>query len=430
MLFFKGIITATYLLFLEMAPYLLIGFIFAGILHIFITSERIARHLGKNDLLSIVKASLFGIPLPLCSCGVIPASMTLKREGASQSAIMSFLITTPSTGVDSIFATYALLGPVFTVFRIISSFVTGLLAGLISSFICSDEKIHSMEKESCPSPEIEPEGYVKKFMAVFSYGFGKLLSDIKNSLLLGLLIGGLITYLIPDEFFSSYIGNPYLEMLLMLLAGMPLYICSTGSIPMASALILKGISPGAAFVFLLSGPATNAVTISVIGKELGKKLLAVYIFTIAACSIGFGTIMNVFYSSVSINEVKQIHCAVQSPLIYWIKLISACIIAFFLFLAYFKTWREALASSEKNKGIPLKIENMTCESCLNKITGILKNEFQITGIKYNIHKKTIYIPETQADEKTISALIEKLDKANFKAERIHPVIITSADISP
>ncbi|MCK5685006.1 SO_0444 family Cu/Zn efflux transporter [bacterium] len=422
MLFITGVFTETYKLFLEMAPYLCIGFIFAGILHIYVTSEKIAHHLGKNNFMAVLKASLFGIPLPLCSCGVIPASMTLKKEGASPSAIVSFLITTPATGIDSIFATYALLGPVFAIFRVIASFLTGLISGIISIFMHIDDDVsklnnNEVKSESCCSTKKTSENGFGKFFGIFKYGFGQLLSDVNNSLILGLFIGGFVTYIIPDNFFEAHIGNSFIEMIIMLAAGIPLYICSTGSIPLASALVLKGISPGAAFVFLLSGPATNAVTISVIGKEMGKKVLFIYIFSISFCSILFGYLMNLMYDFMSLDAVKHIHHGTESPLLHWTKIISALIIVFLLFISYYKKFANKFSDTptKASDGFTFHIPNMTCGGCASNVSRILEKKHNILKIDIDIPKKTIFITGDQFQNIECSVIIDSLESGGYKA---------------
>ena len=135
----RGIFAESVSLFLRMSPYLLFGFLFAGLLHVFISLGAIARHLGKRNLASIAKSVVLGIPLPLCSCGVIPAAVLLKKKGASRGSVISFLISTPITGVDSIFATYALLGPLFAIYRVFSSALTALVAGVLANFLTVPE---------------------------------------------------------------------------------------------------------------------------------------------------------------------------------------------------------------------------------------------------------------------------------------------------
>ncbi|MFA4971058.1 MAG: SO_0444 family Cu/Zn efflux transporter [bacterium] len=310
-----GVFSESISLFYQMAPYLLFGFFFAGILHAFISMEWIARHLGRSSVVSVIKSVILGIPLPLCSCGVIPAAMMLNKKGASRGSVVSFLIATPITGVDSIMATYSLLGPFFTVFRVISASVTAFIAGILGNILlttrheplaieggleihadhgehchaCGVEGHGTGERERCAKPEWWRGGRIYEMLR---YAFVELLGDIWRWLVIGLLIAGVISYAVPDELIIRYLGSPFISMLVMLVVGIPMYVCSTGSLPIAAALMLKGMSPGAAMVFLLAGPATNAVTITVVAKELGKGAAVIYVATIAVMSIAFGYLLN------------------------------------------------------------------------------------------------------------------------------------------
>lgn len=294
-----GIIRESYFLLNKMAPYLLFGFFFAGVLHIFIKTDTIAKHLGKNNLFSVIKASLFGIPLPLCSCSVIPAAMSLRKEGASKGAVLSFLISTPTTGIDSIFATYSLLGPVFTVYRIIASFITGTIAGIAANIFRIDKEAY--EKKDAPKCKLcqdekdhsHSTGY--KIKGIFSYAFGDILKDSGPALILGVLIGGAITFFLPENIISTYLGSGIRAMLIMLLLGIPMYVCATASIPIAASLMLKGLAPGAAFVFLVAGPATNVVTMAVVAQNMGKRSLVIYLGSIITGSLLLGGVLDKMY---------------------------------------------------------------------------------------------------------------------------------------
>jgi uncharacterized membrane protein YraQ (UPF0718 family) len=294
-----GILKESYFLLNKMAPYLIFGFFFAGILHIFVKTKTISKHLGSNNFLSVIKAALFGIPLPLCSCSVIPAAMSLRKEGASKGPVLSFLISTPTTGIDSIFATYALLGWVFTVYRILASFITGTVAGMVANLFIKDEdkkdQIDEEECKLCKSNGAHDHPASHKIKGVFTYAFGDLLEDTGVAILAGILIGGAIAYFIPESFIQTYLGSGLKAMLVMLLIGIPMYVCATASIPIAAALMLKGMDPGAAFVFLVAGPATNIITMSVIAKNLGQKSLWIYLGSIIFCSLGLGMALNKIY---------------------------------------------------------------------------------------------------------------------------------------
>ncbi|MBL7073523.1 MAG: SO_0444 family Cu/Zn efflux transporter [Candidatus Omnitrophica bacterium] len=296
---FTGVIKEACLLFGEMAPYLLFGFLFAGILHIFIDTKSISRHLGQNNFLAVIKASLFGIPLPLCSCSVIPAAMSLRREGASKGAVLSFLISTPTTGIDSIFATYSLLGGFFAIYRVVASFVTGVLSGAAANFVLKNTKDKPVTEDSSGCKLCLRSGCShsirQKIKGVFSYAFGDLIKDTGPAFIVGVSIGGAIAYFVPNEFISMYLGSGWPAMFVMLLVGIPMYVCATASIPIAAALMMKGLDPGAAFVFLVAGPATNIVTMTVVARNMGRKALFVYLGAIAISSLSLGYVLNKVY---------------------------------------------------------------------------------------------------------------------------------------
>lgn len=272
----------------EMSPYLLLGFFVAGLLHVYVPQKVYANYLSGNDLRSVCYAALFGIPLPLCSCGVIPTAMSLRREGASRGATTSFLIATPQTGIDSIVATYSLMGLPFAVLRPVVALLTSLVGGAMVNCV-SKESEASEEKVQSKSSKEKREGGLKEALR---YGYVDMLQDIGKRLVLGLILAGLITIFVPESFFMQYADTPLKCMMLVLLFSVPMYLCATGSIPIAVALMLKGLSPGAALVLLMAGPATNIAAILVVRKVLGSKALAIYLCSIIAGAVGFGLIID------------------------------------------------------------------------------------------------------------------------------------------
>ncbi len=382
-------------LFVDMSFYIVIGMLFTGVLHAFVDKNTILKHVGKNNVGSVVKASVLGVPLPLCSCGVVPTALYLGKSGASKGAVVSFLTSTPQTGVDSIIATYGMMGPLFAAYRAIAAFLSGIISGMVTNLLykgkkndiaevatechcqnekeettsccsgepiaestccssekttevscCSSEKAteasccsgepsteatccssentenqnccssENLEPVSCCSsePVIEPSccstekaeksgccsetndvvikpTFAARFKSIFTYAFGSFLDDIAVNFVVGLLIAALISTVIPEQWLSSF-TNPILSMLVMLLIGIPMYICSTASIPIALTLIMKGISPGSAFVFLFAGPITNIASLAIIGKALGKKVTAIYLASAAVCAMIFGLLLD------------------------------------------------------------------------------------------------------------------------------------------
>lgn len=315
------IASETWYLFEEAAPYLFLGFGVAALLDVVVPEKKIVSHLGTSagKFKSVLKASFAGVPIPLCSCGVIPAAMSLKKRGASNGATLSFLISTPETGADSIAITYALLDPLMTIFRPLAAFVTALGAGVANNLLVREKPISpSLITLSTPPVEVNPDatchccsnkhceegGIVQKFNDALRYAYVELLADIAKWLIVGLILAGVISYAIPDELIRTYLGGGAGSMILMLLIGIPLYICATASTPLAAALIAKGMSPGTAFVFLLAGPATNATTITVVTRFLGKQAVIVYLAMIALCALGFGLLLDLIYFRLGIEATS------------------------------------------------------------------------------------------------------------------------------
>ncbi len=329
---FTGIALESWRLFVEMAPYLFLGFVMAGLLHVYIPERQIMKYLGSSagKVRSALHATLLGIPIPLCSCGVVPTALSLQKKGATKGATLSFLISTPETGVDSIAITYALLDPIMTVFRPLATLITALSAGIAENFLDHEEP-HVPEKKaadkknllmmqplaacsdascSCQPASMGTDTSGKaSFMGGIRYAFVELLGDISKWLVVGIVLAGIISYAVPYELVSSYLGGGIASMLFMLVVGIPLYICATSSTPLAAALIAKGMSPGTAFVFLLAGPATNAATITMVAKFLGKRSAALYLATIAVCSLGFGLLLDLIYFRIGVEASSVVGSA-------------------------------------------------------------------------------------------------------------------------
>ena len=271
----------------EMAPYLLLGFLIAGVLHVFVPQKFYANYLSRKNRLSVLWAALLGIPLPLCSCGVIPTAIGLRNEKASKGAIASFLIATPQTGIDSILATYSLMGLGFAIIRPVAALITGVCGGLlVNRLVREDESMVNGQWSTVN------EGRSNRLWRVLKYAYYDMIRDIGLRLLIGLVVAALIQVAVPDEFFLSFADEPLLQMLVILAIAVPMYICSTGSIPVAAALMMKGLSPGAALVMLMAGPAVNLASILVVHKSLGRRFTSIYLMTIVGFAILFGLLLN------------------------------------------------------------------------------------------------------------------------------------------
>lgn len=283
-------------LLLRMSPYMLLGFLLAGILHEFVPSRWCVRWLGGKGFRPILLSALLGVPLPLCSCGVIPTAMGLHRDGAGRGATVAFLISTPQTGVDSIVATYSLMGLPFALLRPIVAFVTALFGGWLVSVADHDGEVLVARpvKESdnscdtCQVSDKEESSLGQRILRALHYAFFEMMEDIGKWLTAGLLVAALITVLVPDDWFVLLRGNSVLSILFVLLFSLPMYLCATGSIPIAVALMWKGLTPGAALVLLMAGPASNAASILVVGKVLGRRTMWLYLLSITCGAVLFG----------------------------------------------------------------------------------------------------------------------------------------------
>ena len=250
------------LLFTESAPFLLLG--------------------SKG---SILTAALIGAPLPLCSCSVIPVAMGIRRSGASKASTASFLVATPETGVDSIGITYALMGPIMAVARPIAAITSAIVAGLFVLWFgkpdnAIEQKTPANKTSSCcHKTKVAPYSVSEKIQAAFVFGFGQLLRDFMLWFLIGIFFAALVTSIVPVGFLNQY-AQGILAMLVVVLISIPMYVCATASTPIAVGLLLSGITPGAALVFMLTGPATNIATLIVIKNELGKRELGLYLVAI------------------------------------------------------------------------------------------------------------------------------------------------------
>jgi len=288
----------------DTAIYILIGFAIAGLLTTWLSGSRALNWLSRRGPRSVVLATLVGAPLPLCSCSVLPSAVTLRKAGASRGATLAFLISTPETSVTSILLTYALLGPLLAIFRPLAACVTAIAAGLLDNLVerraargGDGAKFAAAPDAAAPAspgalPGAEAAGAGRRFAAGMRYAFVDLFDDIFHWVLIGILVAAAIQRLAPPELFSAYFGNPWLAMLLMLVIGIPLYICAESSTPVAAALIAKGLNPGAALVLLLAGPATNIGAIGVLLRELGRRTVTVYLATIAVVAVLLGALFN------------------------------------------------------------------------------------------------------------------------------------------
>jgi len=285
------------------APYLLFGLFASGILHEFLSLSRFSNFLKGTGIGPVLKASLVGIPLPLCSCSVIPAAATLKKKGASNGATSSFLISTPESGVDSMLITYALLDLPMTFIRPFAAFLTAVIAGIAQNLWNDFEGEHKEEqvksccsdKSSCGSEQVSPrKSFIDHSKDAFHYAFQDSSDDLAFWLFIGIALGALVNVIVPQELL--YQSNSFLGRIILLLIGIPFYICASSSTPIAASMMMKGMSPGCALIFLLAGPATNFTNMAVLQFQIGKKGVLINILVIACVSLGLSYGVDYLYT--------------------------------------------------------------------------------------------------------------------------------------
>lgn len=394
----------------EMSPYLLFGLFIAGLLHVYFEKERTIKYLGKNNLKSVIYASLLGVPLPLCSCGVIPTGIAFYKEGASKGATVSFLISTPQTGVDSIAVTWSMMNLPFALLRPIIAFLTGILGGLLSNRLNHNAELqNSSETDTCQG-DCDVKKREGKLKSLFRYAFVEFLEDIAKWLVIGLLIATAISVLLPDDFFTMYLDNKILSMLIVLSASVPLYICATGSVPIAVALMAKGLSPGAALVLLMAGPATNAATIAVLTKVLGRKTVLIYLFSIISGALLFGVIIDyVLPSSWFILNHTMMHHHHGGMFSSWFNYASTIILSILLIYVFIKPYLKP-KSMNFTLNIPeiqiVRIDGMTCNHCKMNVEKGISTIEGVENVEVDLSQKTATIKGKNVSLDSVKNLIE------------------------
>ena len=405
--FIQSFIEEFWSLCIETAPYLLLGMFFSGLIYIFIDSKFILKHIGSKSLSSILKSTLMGIPIPLCSCGVIPVASTIRNSGASKGSTVSFLISTPQTGIDSIFMTYGMMGPVFAIFRPFAAFISGIISGIVVNRF-DDESHNHVSKNYSNQEKVN---LIERLKIGFNYGFVVLPSDILMPLLQGLSVAALISIVIPPDFIATYFSDSkYLVFILMLLISLPIYVCATASVPIAVALMAKGVSAGAVFVFLMAGPATNASSIAVVKKILGKKVMFLYLFLVATISVFFGIVFDLFLrAELPISLHHHAHDHGQN---YFSTILA---ISFILLMinAYFNKSRTInmtnfSENTKFNDKLSLIVKGMTCSHCKQSVENGLGNIPEVENTIVNLETGQVIIQGDKLDKDAITTTIENL----------------------
>lgn len=408
-----------YRLYVEMAPYLFFGVLFVGVLNLVVNRDQITRHVGRNDFWSLTKAALFGIPLPLCSCGVIPTAAYMSRNGASSGSTVSFLISTPQTGIDSIFATYGMMGPIYAIYRPIAALFMGVFGGSAVKIFSKDQKPSEKIPQACGIDEKPNKPtFFERVKSSLKYSFVEFLDDIALHFVIGIIIAGLISYLIPEGYFlGTAASSGILGMLIMIVAGAPMYICATASIPLAVSFMSAGFSPGAAFVFLAVGPATNAASFSVLVKTIGKRNSIIYVGSMIVSAIIAGLILDKIFNYIGVTPHEIVkHAHESSILTHEVKLVAAAIFLILILASIYRKYisgkiigRKKMQSSEFAK---MKIEGMTCKHCSATVKKAIESVDGVEEAEIDLDAKTAYI-KGDYDEK---AVIDAVKAAGYEPQ--------------
>jgi len=422
-----------------MAPYLFLGFAVAGLLSVLVSKTWIEQHLGGQGVKPVVKATLLGIPLPLCSCGVIPVAASLRQHGGSKGATSAFLLATPQTGVDSILATYGLLGPIFAIIRPIVALVTGIAGGVFVNRSDKDESQQAtatntqLQSTSCSSMSANPAmSLTKRAASALHYGLIRLPGHIAKPLILGVFIAGALTTLIGEDALAPWLGHPVYGLLVMMAIGIPLYVCATGSIPLALGFMYLGATPGAALVFLITGPATNAATLSVTWKMLGKSAAIICFITAASIALASGYALDFFIgaSEMSIPETTHVHSAGISWTTHaWAAALAGMLVVSLIIpklksklatTADPSTTLDTTSTSDEQTSVSvetihLNIEGMRCSHCSDSASRALNESAGVQSATVNLDAGTASVQGSALDA---NAMIQALDQLGFQAKVI------------
>ncbi|MFA7692265.1 MAG: SO_0444 family Cu/Zn efflux transporter [Candidatus Hydrogenedentales bacterium] len=412
----------------QMSLYLLFGFLVAGFLYILAPSTWIQRHLGGKGFIPVLKSVALGVPLPLCSCGVIPVMASIRKQGAGKGASTGFLIATPQTGVDSILATWGMLGPVMGIIRPLLALVTGLTGGILTTIFDREEEstaTHEGEEETTASccavkpvaDTVEKTSFLRSIPEAFRYGLETLPRDIARPLVVGIILAGMISALLPSGLLKPYIGGGFLSMVVMTVIGIPLYVCATASIPVALGFIHLGASPGAALAFLIAGPATNAAAIATVWKMLGRRVTYIYLFTVATGAIISGLFYDALVKQSWISSFAENHVHDHDMGLTWFNIAAAIVLGIVILNSVYGSrvrafiFKSDAAESETasdEPAIELSITGMSCGFCANTVTDSLKSVSGVSGVDVDLQKGRAKIRGSVADPEKLVRAVEEV----------------------
>lgn len=408
----------------QMAPYLLFGFLVAGFLHVLIPEQWMQKHFGGRGILPVIKSVVFGIPLPLCSCGVIAVTASIRKQGAGRGAAVGFLLATPQTGVDSILATWGMLGPLLAIFRPIAAFITGITGGFLVNLFDDEKETPLVSEKSCDLAVDELHPKEKSIREALHYGLVVLPKDIAKPLLFGITLAGLIAALLPPGILAPYIGGGLFSMIAMAAVGIPMYVCATASIPVALSFMHLGASPGAALVFLIAGPATNAATVATVWKVLGKKSALIYLATVAVGGVVAGLTYDYISSWVPLSHLGLTHRhGEEHETVGWVGGIATLVLT--IVMAYgllgdtwHRFWFRCRTAIKKEHGKDialLSISGITCAHCAGTVLKKLKSMPGVETVDIDVTKGKAIVVGRALDSETLCSAVSEL---GYKALKI------------
>jgi len=388
----------------SLGVWFLFGLLVAALLHGFIPDRIFQRWLGKNSFLNVVKAAFIGVPMPLCSCGVVPTVIALKKKGASNSSCLSFLVSTPQTGVDSLLVSASFLSWPFAIFKLISAFIIGIVGGGIHHLLekksqssTSDPSSNTHKKDSQNTSHQRP-----SFKEIYDFAVNDLFYNLWKWMVAGIIVAALISTFVSKEFLgNSLFADPLYGSIAALFLSIPLYVCATSSVPIAAALVLKGMSPAVAIVFLIAGPATNIATIGLIYKSFGKLFTVVYL---SAVSIG-SIICAMFFGSVITTQLPTIthQHSQNNP----IEIVGAILFLAMIGLFLFRDVKNFLIAKRSpiDSTITFNVDGMSCQGCVGKIRKNLIDQNLATVVSGDTEAKTLTVSGNKIDPEAVSEAI-------------------------
>lgn len=396
-----------------MAPWVLFGFLAGGIIAVLVPERFIQKHLGGRGFLAIVKASMIGVPLPLCSCGVIPMSATLKRQGASNGTVASFITSTPQIGFSSVIPAWQVINPLTAIVKTIFAFVTGILVGTMVNFFDTEKVVVKAAKV------VETETAVvakkkNKILEIFQYSFGTLMADVGGTLLFGLLISAIIALALPKDFAAEYVANSHWAKPLIFLVSMPLYVCTNAVIPIGAMFLMKGFSLGTVMVFLIAGPSCSAPMLATLWKIVGRRGTFIYLAVMVVFTLATGWALDVFAASTPVASLTEAHYHGGSDT--WFENLCALVMLGAIFFNMLKKYfRVETALSAGQGQILLQVSEMECGHCQQLVTDTLSAIDGVSDVVVDLANGQALVT---AEETLLPQMLTALEQAGHKSSKV------------